>query len=203
MSITLHENDLPHDITLAGDLAIDTETMGLNLHRDRLCLLQVSTGDGHAHLVQFKDGNFDCPTLKKLLSDTTTEKIFHFARFDVASIKQYLDIDCTPVFCTKIASYLARTNTDKHGLRNVAKDLLGVDIDKQHQCSDWGAATLSDQQQHYAANDVLYLHKMRDILKARLQREDRVELAQKCFDFIPTRAHLDLAGWGDQDIFSH
>ena len=203
MSIHLYENDLPDDLNLVGDLAIDTETMGLNLHRDNLCLIQISTGDGNAHLVQFKDRKYDCPNLKKLLADTTTEKIYHFARFDIASIKQYLGIDCGPIFCTKIASRLCRTYTDKHGLRNLTKELLNVNLDKQQQCSDWGTFDISADQKQYAANDVLFLHKMRDILKVRLEREGRTELAQSCFTFLPARADLDLIGWPDTDIFSH
>ncbi len=203
MSIHLYENDLPDDLNLAGDLAIDTETMGLNLHRDNLCLIQISTGDGNAHLVQFKDRKYDCPNLKKLLADKTTEKIYHFARFDIASIKQYLGVDCGPIFCTKIASRLCRTYTDKHGLRNLTKELLNVNLDKQQQCSDWGTSDISDDQKQYAANDVLFLHKMRDILKVRLEREGRTELAQSCFTFLPARADLDLIGWPETDIFSH
>ncbi|MBL4589745.1 MAG: ribonuclease D [Alphaproteobacteria bacterium] len=203
MSIHLYENDLPDDLNLVGDLAIDTETMGLNLHRDNLCLIQISTGDGNAHLVQFKDRKYDCPNLKKLLADTTTEKIYHFARFDIASIKQYLGIDCGPIFCTKIASRLCRTYTDKHGLRNLTKELLNVNLDKQQQCSDWGTSDISADQKQYAANDVLFLHKMRDILKVRLEREGRTELAQSCFTFLPARADLDLIGWPDTDISSH
>ena len=203
MSIHLYENDLPDDLNLVGDLAIDTETMGLNLHRDNLCLIQISTGDGNAHLVQFKDRKYDCPNLKKLLADTTTEKIYHFARFDIASMKQYLGIDCGPIFCTKIASRLCRTYTDKHGLRNLTKELLNVNLDKQQQCSDWGTSDISADQKQYAANDVLFLHKMRDILKVRLEREGRTELAQSCFTFLPARADLDLIGWPDTDIFSH
>ena len=203
MAIHLYENDLPDSLQLEGDLAIDSETMGLNINRDRLCLIQISTGNGDAHLVQFKDGKFDCPNLKKLLSDTKTEKIFHFARFDIATIKHNLDIDCFPIFCTKIASRLCRTYTEKHGLRNVVKELLDIDLDKQQQSSDWGADTISEQQQLYAANDVLYLHELRDILKARLIRENRMDLAQSCFDFLPSRATLDLEGWPDTDIFAH
>ncbi len=204
MTIYLYENDLPENFSLlTGDLAIDTETMGLNLYRDRLCLIQISNGDGNAHLVQFKDKLYDCPNLKKLLSDPTTEKIFHFARFDLACIKYYLGIDCTPVFCTKIASRLCRTNTDRHGLRNITKELLNVDLDKQQQCSDWGDAEISKQQQVYAADDVLYLHALRKTLKDRLIRDNRLELAQSCFEFLPTRARLDIEGWIDTDIFIH
>ena len=203
MTIYLYENDLPDDLKLEGDLAIDCETMGLNLHRDNLCLIQISTGDGNAHLVQFKDRKYDCPNLKALLSNPKTEKIFHFARFDIAAIKAYLDVDYTSIFCTKIASRLCRTYTDKHGLRNVTKELLGVDLDKQQQCSDWGAEDITELQQIYAANDVLYLHKLRDILKERLIREDRMALAQQCFDFLPARSDLDLLGWPETDIFAH
>ncbi|MGB1077114.1 MAG: ribonuclease D [Bdellovibrionales bacterium] len=203
MTIYLYENDLPNDLKLVGDLAIDTETMGLNLHRDNLCLIQISTGDGHAHLVQFKDRKYDCPNLKALLSDKSTEKIYHFARFDVAAIKHFLGIDCGPIFCTKIASRLCRTYTDKHGLKNLTKELLDIDLNKQQQCSDWGSTEISEQQKEYAASDVLHLHALRDILKERLIRENRDELAQKCFDFLLTRATLDLEGWNDFDIFAH
>lgn len=205
--IYLYENDLPNtlpdNLNLEGDLAIDTETMGLNPHRDRLCLVQISNGDGNAHLVQLKDKKFDCPNLKKLLSNTKTEKLFHYARFDIAIIRHYLGVECSPIFCTKIASKLARTNTDRHGLRNLLKDLLDVDLDKQQQCTDWGAENITEAQQKYAANDVLYLHKARNILTDRLKRDGRLDLAKECFSFLPTRASLDLAGWDDHDIFSH
>ena len=203
MSIYLYENDLPSDLVLSGDLAIDTETMGLDLHRDNLCLIQISTGDGNAHLVQFKDRQYDCPNLKTLLANTETEKLFHYARFDIAAIQKYLDVNCGPVFCTKIASKLCRTYTDKHGLRNLVKELLDIDLDKQQQASDWGTDSLSEKQQIYAANDVLYLHKLRDILKSRLTRENRLEIAQACFDFLPSRVALDLEGWPEHDIFAH
>lgn len=205
--IYLYENDLPDtlpdNLTLDGDLAIDTETMGLNPHRDRLCLVQISNGDGNAHLVQLKDGTFDCPNMKKLLSNQSTTKLFHYARFDIAIIRHYLNIECGPIFCTKIASKLSRTNTDKHGLRNLLKDLLDVDLDKQQQCTDWGVDKITEAQQKYAANDVLYLHRARDILTERLNRDNRLPLAEECFKFLPARATLDLAGWGEDDIFAH
>ncbi len=203
MTIHLYENDLPDDLNLSGDLAVDSETMGLNLHRDRLCLMQISTGDGNAHLVQFKDQKFDCPNLKKLLSNKDIQLIFHYARFDVAAIKHYLGIECPSIFCTKIASRLCRTYTDKHGLKNVTKELLNIDMNKQQQCSDWGSPEISELQKEYAASDVLHLHQLRDILKTNLERENRDEIAQKCFDFIVTRATLDLEGWPDTDIFAH
>ena len=203
MTIHLYENDLPDNLKLEGDLAIDTETMGLNLHRDSLCLIQISTGDGNAHLVQFKDRKYDCPNLKKLLSDKNTQKIYHFARFDLAAIKHFLGVDCGPVFCTKIASRLCRTYTDRHGLKNLTKELLDIDLNKQQQCSDWGTSEISEQQKEYAASDVLHLHALRDILKERLKRENREQIAQECFDFLITRATLDLEGWADFDIFQH
>jgi ribonuclease D len=198
-----HQQDLPSNLLISGDLAIDTETMGLNTHRDRLCLLQLSNGNGDAHLVHFTDNQYACPNLKKLLSNTTSAKIFHFARFDVAAIKHYLEISLTNIFCTKIASKLSRTYTDSHGLKELCRELLGVQISKQQQSSDWGNKILSKEQQEYAASDVLYLHQLRDILVNMLKREKRLSLAHTCFDFIPTRASLDLAGWSELDIFSH
>ena len=203
MTITLHKGDLPKDLTLGSSIAIDTETMGLNPARDRLCLIQLSAGDGNAHLVQFAAGEYAAPNLKAMLRDQSITKIFHFARFDIASIKAYLDVDCTPVYCTKIASRLARTFTDKHSLKALCNELLGVELSKQQQSSDWGADKLSDEQLAYAASDVLHLHKLRDRLNTMLEREGRVHLAQAAFDFLPSRSALDLEGWADVDIFAH
>ncbi|MGB4056678.1 MAG: ribonuclease H-like domain-containing protein [Alphaproteobacteria bacterium] len=203
MTNTLHKNDLPANLKFGSSIAIDTETLGLNPGRDPLCLVQISGGDGNAHIVQLNRSNYDAPNLKKLLSDPKITKIFHFARFDVAVIKAYLEIECTPVYCTRTASKLTRTYTDKHGLRDVCKELLGVEINKQQQSSDWGAATLTQEQLSYAANDVLHLHALKDKLDAMLKREGRTELAQRCFEFLPTRADLDLAGWPNIDIFEH
>jgi len=198
----LYRNDLPDGLDLGPVVAIDTETMGLNPHRDRLCLVQLCSGDGQAHLVQMVDG-FDAPNLKKLLTDPARLKLFHFARFDVAVMKAYLGVVTTPVYCTKIASRLVRTFTDRHGLKDLVRDLLGVEISKQMQSSDWGAETLSPEQLKYAASDVLHLHAMREKLDLMLARENRTELAQACFDFLPVRAELDLAGWEEIDIFAH
>ncbi len=203
MNITLHKEDLPDGLDFGDSVAVDTETMGLNHHRDRLCLVQLSSGDGSAHLVQFSGRGYDAPNLKALLEKNSVLKIFHYARFDVAVLKKYLGADCTPVYCTKIASKLARTYTDCHGLRHVCRDLVGVEISKQKQSSDWGAKTLGSEQLSYAANDVYYLHKLRERLDIMLIREGRMEMAEKCFSFIPTRADLDIAGWEDTDIFSH
>ncbi len=202
MSITLHRGDIPADLTFGDSVAVDTETMGLSLVRDRLCVVQLSSGDGTAHVVQL-DRDHDCPNLKRLLADPAVTKIFHFARFDLAMIRRSLGVTCTPVWCTKIASRLARTNTDKHGLKDLCRDLTGVEISKEQQTSDWGAETLSEQQLAYAAQDVLYLHRMRAALETLLAREGRTELAAACFAFLPTRAALDLAGWDDFDIFAH
>lgn len=184
-------------------MAIDTETMGLNPHRDRLCLIQLSAGDGVCHLVQIPQGQRDAPNLKALIESPDVLKLFHFARFDIAMLRRHLDADCRPVYCTKIASRLTRTYTDRHGLKDICKELLGVDISKQQQSSDWGAAELTEAQQQYAASDVLYLHKLKEELDEMLAREGRTHIAQAAFDFLPTRAELDLAGWPDQDIFSH
>ena len=203
MANTLHQGDLPDGVSFGDSVAIDTETLGLNPLRDRLCLMQLSAGDGDCHLVQFRNGEYDAPNLKALLADSGVLKIFHFARFDLAMIRHYLDVDCRPVYCTKIASKLTRTYTDRHGLKDLCNELLGVDISKQQQQSDWGAETLSEEQLAYAASDVLYLHRLREILERRLVREDRTELAQACFDFLPYRALLDLTGWAEQDIFDH
>lgn len=204
MTIYLHQNDLPDDLAFGTSVAVDTETMGLNLVRDRLCLVQLSFGDGDAHLVQFPVGSdYAAPNLRRLLSDPKILKIFHFGRFDIASIKAYMGVDCTPVYCTKIASRLVRTFTDRHSLKELCRELLGVELSKQQQSSDWGNATLSEDQKVYAANDVLYLHKIKDAIDPMLVREGRQELAQACFDFLPARAELDLAGWPEIDIFAH
>lgn len=200
--IHLHKGDLPAGLSLTGTVAVDTEAMGLDPHRDALCVVQLS-GDGkEAHVVQL-DRGFDCPHLKVLLADRNVLKLFHFARFDLAMIRHWLGVDCTPVWCTKIASKLARTYTDQHGLKHVAKEVAGVDLSKAQQSSDWGAAELSQAQLEYAASDVLHLHKIKAGLEAMLVREERLDLAQACFDFLPVRARLDLAGWADSDIFSH
>lgn len=203
MSITLHKNDLPEGLKWGQAIAVDTETLGLNPVRDPLCLVQLSSGDGTAHLVQLDRKTYDAPNLKKLLADQNILKIFHFARFDIGVIKAYLDVDCRPVYCTRTASKLVRTFTDRHGLRDICRELLSVDISKQYQSSDWGAADLVEEQLQYAANDVLYLHALKDKLDPLLARENRTGLAQACFDFLPGRAALDLAGWPDIDIFEH
>ncbi len=203
MSITLHKGDLPDNLDLGSVVAVDSETMGLNPLRDRLCLVQLSSGDGNAHLVQLEKGQYDAPNLKALLSDTKILKIFHFARFDLAAIKAYLGVDCGPVYCTRTASKLCRTYTDKHGLRDVCKHFLGIDLNKQQQSSDWGAPELSKEQQAYAASDVYHLHALMEKFDEILKREGRMELAQSCFNFLQTRAELDLAGWADTDIFEH
>lgn len=202
MSIVLHQNDLPDDLNLGSVVAIDTETMGLLPARDRLCLVQLSSGDGTAHLVQMLDGSFDAPNLKRLVSDDSVQKLFHFARFDVAIMKKYLGVDCPNVYCTKIASKLVRTYTDRHGLKHICRELLGVELSKQQQSSDWGAVELTTEQMNYAASDVYYLHKLKAQLDMMLKREGRTELAQSCFDFLGTRADLDLEGWA-YDIFEH
>lgn len=203
MSVTLHKNDIPSNIKFGDCVAVDTETLGLNPVRDKLCLVQLSSGDGTAHIVQLDRKNYDAPNLKKLMVNKKVTKIFHYARFDVAILKAYLEVDCAPIFCTKIASRLARTYTDKHGLKNVCRELAGVDLNKQQQSSDWGAKKLSQDQLDYAASDVLYLHSIKDKLTEMLKREGRMDLAQSCFDFVPTRAALDLQGWGEDDIFIH
>lgn len=203
IAIFVHKNDLPADVVFAGDLAVDTEAMGLNNLRDRLCVLQISDGKGDEHLVQFEQGMFAAPNLKKLLTDPARVKLFHFARFDVAIIQHYLGVTTAPIYCTKIASRLTRTFTDRHGFKDLCRDLLQVEVSKQQQSSDWGAATLSPEQQEYAASDVRHLHRLRDKLDAMLAREGRSELAAECFRFLPTRAKLDLAGWPEIDIFAH
>ncbi|RTK92440.1 MAG: ribonuclease D [Rickettsiales bacterium] len=203
MKITVYKNDLPNDFILSGDLAIDTETMGLNLHRDRLCVIQISNGDGDSYLVQFVDGKYNASNLQKLLSNEDSVKIFHYARFDVAIIKKYLNVDLKNIFCTKIASRLVRTYTDHHGLKDLCRELLNINISKQQQSSNWSAPELSEDQQEYAAKDVIYLHALRDILAKRLIELDRNKIAQKMFEFLPTRAALDLIGWNDVDLFAH
>jgi ribonuclease D len=199
----LYQNDLPNDLDLCPVVAIDCETMGLNPHRDRLCVVQLSGGDGHAHIVQIAKGQSDAPNLCKLLGDSSVLKLFHYGRFDIAAMYHAFGTLAAPVYCTKIASKLVRTYTDRHGLKNLVQELLSVDISKQQQMSDWGAETLTDAQLSYAASDVLHLHRLRDVLDERLAREGRSEIAQACFDFLPTRAKLDLAGWPEIDIFSH
>ncbi len=203
MTITMHKGDLPKNLDFGESVAVDTETLGLVPERDPLCLIQLSSGDGTAHLLQFDRIKYDAPNLKKVLSNPNCEKIFHFARFDVAVIKHYLGIDCSPIYCTKIASKLARTYTDKHGLKDICKELLGVELSKSEQTSDWSLEELSDEQKTYAASDVLYLHKLKSILEGKLEKVNRKELAQNCFDFISTRAYLDLNGWSEIDIFRH
>lgn len=188
---------------MPGDIAIDTETMGLDLNRDRLCLLQISNGDGEAYLVQFSKDNYDAPNLKNLLLDKNREKIFHFARFDLAVIKKHLEIELSNIFCTKIASILVRTYTEHHGLKDLCKELLGINISKQQQSSYWGTFQLSEEQKEYAAKDVIYLHSLKEILTSMLMAENRNDIAYKLFDFLPTRANLDLMGWNEIDIFSH
>ncbi|MDP1630494.1 MAG: ribonuclease D [Caulobacter sp.] len=204
MANQLHRGDIPAGL-FAGvtSVAIDSETMGLSLTRDPLCLVQISAGDGDAHIVQLDRATYDCPNLKALLTDPAVLKIFHFGRFDIAMFERYLAVTTTPVWCTKIASKLARTYTDRHGLKDVCKELLGVDLSKAQQSSDWGAATLSADQLAYAASDVLHLHGLMTKLQAMLEREGRHDLARACFDFLPQRAKLDLAGWEDIDIFAH
>ncbi len=200
--ITLHKGDLPQNIEFKGSVAVDTETMGLSLHRDRLCLVQLGDGKGNAHLVQIINGQ-DCPNLKRLLTDKNILKIFHFARFDVAKIKHDLGVVVAPVYCTKIASKLCRTNAPAHGLKSLCNDLLGVVLDKEQQTSDWGADNLTQEQQRYAANDVLYLHSLKEKLDELLAREGRTELAYGCFNFLPIRADLDLLHFDTPDIFAH
>ncbi|CAJ0851003.1 hypothetical protein AMST5_00353 [freshwater sediment metagenome] len=203
MTIRLHQGDLPSGVALSPIVAIDTETLGLNPHRDRLCLVQLSFGDGDAELVQIARGQTRAPNLEKLLADPNVLKLFHFGRFDMAILAKTFGIMPAPVYCTKIASKLVRTYTDRHGLKELVRELAGVEISKQQQSSDWGAGALSDAQQAYAASDVLYLHQLKEKLDAMLAREQRTDLAQACFDFLPARARLDLAGWPETDIFSH
>ena len=203
MSIHLHRGDLPPEINFSGVVAIDTETMGLNPHRDRLCLIQLSAGDGVCHLVQLAPGQYEAPRLRALLTDPAVLKLFHFGRFDIAVMRHYLGVLAAPVYCTKIASKLVRTFTDRHGLKDLCKELLGVELSKQQQSSDWGAEALTDAQVAYAASDVLHLHALKGKLDAMLAREGRHELAAACYRFLPDRVRLDLAGWGGEDIFAH
>lgn len=200
--ITLHEGDLPKDLDLGSVIAVDTEAMGLNPIRDALCVVQISAGDGTAHVVQL-ERSFDCPNLKAMMADPKVLKIFHFARFDVAMMQKWLGITCAPIWCTKIASKLARTYTDRHGLKDVTREIVGASMDKSQQSSDWGAVELTDLQLQYAASDVLYLHEIRQGLLKMLEREGRVDLANACFKFLPVRAELDLKGWESNDIFAH
>jgi ribonuclease D len=203
MTIRLHQGDLPSAAALSSIVAIDTETLGLNPHRDRLCVVQLSFGDGDAELVQIAKGQTDAPNLVRLLTDPNVLKLFHFARFDLAILAKTFGVMPAPGYCTKIASKLTRTYTDRHGLKDLVRELTGAEISKQQQCSDWGAATLTDAQQAYAASDVLYLHQLKEKLDVMLAREGRTDLAKACFDFLPARAQLDLAGWPETDIFSH
>jgi len=205
MTIHLHEEDLPADVVFAdGPIAVDTEAMGLLPGRDRLCLVQLADGKGDEHLVRFAPGSdYSAPNLKALLSDPNRLKLYHFARFDVAAMRAYLGITAAPLYCTRTASRLVRTYTDRHGLKDLVKELLCIEISKQQQTSDWGADELSDAQREYAASDVRFLHQLKEKLDERLARENRTELAQACFDFLPHRALLDLAGWAEQDVFAH
>ena len=203
MAIDVHKGDLPPGLDFGTSVAVDTETLGLNPKRDRLCVVQLSGGDGNSHLVQFDRDEFDAPNLSALLTDLDITKIFHFARFDIAALRQHLNVLCAPVYCTKIASKLVRTYTDRHGLKDLCRELLKLDLNKQQQSSDWGAATLSREQLEYAAADVLYLHELKQLLDAMLEREGRTHFANACFAFLPVRAELDLAGWSEEDLFAH
>ncbi|WP_299563197.1 ribonuclease D [uncultured Sulfitobacter sp.] len=203
MTNTVYQNDLPDGLDLGPMVAIDCETMGLHPHRDRLCVVQISSGDGNAHLIQIAKGQTDAPNLCRLLEDANVLKLFHFGRFDIAAMHNTFGAVAAPVYCTKIASRLVRTYTDRHGLAKLLQELLGVDISKQQQSSDWGADALTQAQIDYAASDVLYLHRLRKALNIMLEREGRMDIAQACFDFLPMRARLDLEGWPDTDIFAH
>ena len=203
MTIHLHQGDLPAGLSFGDSVAIDTETMGLNPLRDRLCLAQLSSGDGDAHLVQFAPGKYNAPNLRALLLDQKVLKLFHFGRFDIAVMAHYLGVVASPVYCTKIASKLVRTFTDRHGLKDLCRDLIGVDLSKQQQSSDWGAPELTEEQKRYAASDVLHLHALKAKLDGMLVRENRQQLALACFSFLPTRAFLDLTGYASTDIFEH
>jgi ribonuclease D len=203
MVVKLYRGDLPNDFDAGTSIAIDTETLGLKPGRDKLCLVQISTGDGNAHLVQVDRDTYDAPNLKALMINPKILKIFHFARFDVAVMKHYLGVDTTPLYCTKIASKLVRTYTDRHGLKDLIKELLGIELNKQQQSSDWGSHVLSEAQKQYAALDVVYLHEVKQRLDQMLEREGRIGLAKSCFEFIPTRAALDLIGWSEEDVFAH
>lgn len=201
--IHLHKNDLPEGLSFTGAIAVDTETLGLKPSRDRLCLVQLSAGDGEVHIVQMDGENYDAPNLKAVLGDRALVKIFHYARFDLAVIAQYLNVHAAPLWCTKIASKLTRTYTDRHGLKDLCRELLGLDLSKAQQSSDWGAAELSDAQLNYAASDVLHLHALKEKLETMLDREGRRPMAEACFDFVLVRSAMDLAGWDDMDIFAH
>ncbi|MGV6819858.1 MAG: ribonuclease D [Parvularcula sp.] len=203
MTIHIHHGDLPEEIVFEGSVAVDSETLGLNPHRDRLCLVQLSAGDGDAHLVKFAVGEYAAPNLKRLMRNDRVLKIFHFARFDVAVFMKWLGVETGPIYCTKIASKLARTYTDRHGLKDVVRELAGVELSKQQQSSDWAAEELSEAQQVYAASDVLYLHQVKERLDAMLRRENRTALAEAAFAFLPTRSRLDLLGWPEVDLFAH
>ena len=203
MAVHLHQFDLPDDVSFADQVAVDTETTGLDLNRDRLCVVQLSAGDGDAHLVHFPRPEYKAPNLCRLLANENVTKLFLFARFAVAMLGQTMNVICRPIYCTKIASKLVRTYTDRHGLKDLCSELIGVDLSKKQQSSDWAAETLSEAQQAYAANDVLHLHKLREKLDAMLQREGRDGVAEACFDFLEVRAALDLAGWDGEDIFAH
>ncbi len=203
MSITLHKGDLPDHVVFTNSVAVDTETLGLNPQRDKLCLVQLSAGDGSVHLVQLDRETYEAPNLKKLFRDKSVVKIFHFARFDVAMIAHHLHVYCASIWCTKIASKLSRTYTDRHGLKDICRELLQVDLSKQQQSSDWGQEVLSEEQKKYAASDVLYLHALKEQLEIMLKREKRHDMALACFDFILVRAAIDLAGWSTTDIFAH
>lgn len=203
MKVALHKYDLPDDVSLGNSVAVDTETLGLKPERDPLCLVQLSSGDGTAHLVQLDRKDYNAPNLKRIFLDNKCLKIFHFARFDVTVLRHYLNVNCHPIFCTKIASKLTRTYTDKHGLKDLCKELLNIDLSKKEQASDWSVEELSKEQLEYAASDVLYLHELKGQLEKKLKKLDRFNLAQDCFNFIKTRTYLDLNGWPDIDIFEH
>jgi ribonuclease D len=203
MAIKLYKGDLPAGLDFGSSVAVDTETLGLVPRRDKLCVVQLSSGDGNAHLVQLDRQSYDAPNLKALFANPAVTKIFHYARFDVAVIRHYLGVDTAPIYCTKIASKLTRTYTDRHGLKDLIKELLGIELNKQQQSSDWGAHMLSEPQKQYAAQDVIYLHELKSRLDQMLDREGRSTIARACFDFVPTRAALDLAGWTEEDVFAH
>ncbi len=203
MTVTLHKGDLAEGVEFGASVAVDTETLGLNPHRDRLCLVQLSAGDGTAHLVQFARSAYNAPRLSRLLTDPSVLKIFHFGRFDIAVMSEYLNVVTAPVYCTKIASKLVRNFTDRHGLKDLCREFLSVDLSKQQQSSDWGAPELTPEQMAYAASDVLHLHRLKEKLDALLEREGRTDIAAACFDFLPTRAKLDLLGWDETDVFHH
>jgi ribonuclease D len=203
MATKLHRGDLPPGLDFGASVAVDTETLGLNPLRDKLCVVQLSSGDGSAHLVQLDRSTYDAPNLKALMANPAVTKIFHFARFDVAAIKHHLGVDTAPLYCTKIASKLVRTYTDRHGLKDLVRELLGIEINKLQQSSDWGAHVLTDAQKQYAASDVLYLHELKTRLDQMLEREGRSGVAKACFDFVPVRAALDLGGWTEEDVFAH